>query len=285
MGATIATLLRIASSELSKTSPSPRLDAEILLAHVLETPRSHLHARPEQRVEDKKMRWFALLVVARCKGRPIAHLTGKRDFWSLSFKVTAATLIPRPETELLVEETLRVVPAGARWYIADLGTGSGAIALSLAHERPHCKLVATDISRLALEVARENAARLKITNVEFLEGEWFTPIASRRFAVIVSNPPYVANDDPHLRSGDLRFEPRRALTGGPDGLAAIRKIVLRAPTHLESGGVLLLEHGYDQAERVRGLLASAGFSYIHSVSDLTGNSRDRKSTRLNSSHH
>lgn len=273
MGATIATLLRIASSELSKTSPSPRLDAEILLAHVLETPRSHLHARPEQRVEDKKMRWFALLVVARCKGRPIAHLTGKRDFWSLSFKVTAATLIPRPETELLVEETLRVVPAGARWYIADLGTGSGAIALSLAHERPHCKLVATDISRLALEVARENAARLKITNVEFLEGEWFTPIASRRFAVIVSNPPYVANDDPHLRSGDLRFEPRRALTGGPDGLAAIRKIVLRAPTHLESGGVLLLEHGYDQAERVRGLLASAGFSYIHSVSDLTGNSR------------
>jgi len=273
MGATIATLLRIASSELSKTSPSPRLDAEILLAHVLETPRSHLHARPEQRVEDKKMRLFALLVVARCKGRPIAHLTGKRDFWSLSLKVTAATLIPRPETELLVEETLRVVPAGARWYIADLGTGSGAIALSLAHERPHCKLVATDISRLALEVARENAARLKITNVEFLEGEWFTPIASRRFAVIVSNPPYVANDDPHLRSGDLRFEPRRALTGGPDGLAAIRKIVLRAPTHLDSGGVLLLEHGYDQAERVRGLLAAASFSNIHSVSDLTGNSR------------
>ncbi len=273
MGVSIATLLSMASSELSKTSPSPRLDAEVLLAHVLETPRSHLHARPEQRVEVKQMRLFALLVVARCKGRPIAHLTGKRDFWSLSFKVTAATLIPRPETELLVEETLRVVPMGARWYIADLGTGSGAIALSLAYERPHCKLVATDISRLALGVARENAARLKITNVEFLEGEWFTPIASRRFAVIVSNPPYVANDDPHLRSGDLRFEPRRALTGGPDGLAAIRKIVLRAPTHLESGGALLLEHGYDQAERVRSLLASAGFSYIHSVSDLTGISR------------
>ncbi|HVA54673.1 MAG TPA: peptide chain release factor N(5)-glutamine methyltransferase [Gammaproteobacteria bacterium] len=273
MGATIATLLRVASKELGKSTPSPRLDAEILLAHVLETPRSHLHAWPEQRVEDIKMRLFGLLVVARCKGRPIAHLTGKRDFWSLSLKVTAATLIPRPESELLVEETLRIVPAGARWYIADLGTGSGAIALSLARERPYCKIVATDISRLALDVARANASNLKITSVEFLKGEWFTPIASRRFAVIVSNPPYIPNDDPHLRTGDLRFEPRLALTGGPDGLAAIRKIVLRAPTHLESGGVLLLEHGYDQAERVRGLLAAAGFINIHSVTDLAGNSR------------
>jgi release factor glutamine methyltransferase len=273
MSATIATLLRMASRELGKTSPTPRLDAEILLAHVLETPRSHMHAWPEQRVDDKKMRLFALLVVARCKGRPIAHLVGKRDFWSLSLKVSAATLIPRPETELLVEEALRVVPGGARWYSADLGTGCGAIALSLAHERPHCKLVATDISRLALDVARENATRLKIPNIEFLEGDWFAPIASRRFAMIVSNPPYVPNDDPHLRSGDLRFEPRRALTGGPDGLAAIRKLVLRAPTHLESGGILLLEHGYDQCERVRGLLAAAGFTDIYSLSDLVGHSR------------
>jgi len=273
MGATIATLLRMASKELGKTSPSARLDAEVLLAHVLETPRNYLHARPEQRVDDSKMRLFALLVVARRKGRPVAHLVGKRDFWSLSLKVTAATLIPRPETELLVEEALRIVPAGARWYIADLGTGSGAIALSLAHERPHCKLVATDISRLALDVARENAERLNITNVEFLEGEWFTPIASRRFAVIVSNPPYIPNDDPHLRSGDLRFEPRRALTGGPDGLAAIRKIVLRAPTHLETGGTLLLEHGYDQGDRVQALLAAAGFTDVYSLSDLAGHSR------------
>ncbi len=273
MSASIATLLRMASKELGKTSPTPRLDAEILLAHVLETPRSHLHARPEQRVDDSTMRLFALLVTARCKGRPIAHLTGKRDFWSLSLKVTAATLIPRPETELLIEETLRVVPAGARWYIADLGTGCGAIALSLARERPYCKIVATDISRLALDVARENADRLKITNVEFLQGEWFNPITSRRFGVIVSNPPYIPNDDPHLRAGDLRFEPRLALTGGPDGLAAIRKIVLRAPTHLDSGGVLLLEHGYDQAERVRSLLNAAGFNHIHSVNDLAGNSR------------
>jgi release factor glutamine methyltransferase len=273
MGATIATLLRMASKELGKSSPTPRLDAEILLGHVLATSRSHLHAHPEQRLDDEKMRLFAQLVVARAKGRPIAHLIGQRDFWSLSLKVTAATLIPRPETELLVEETLRIVPAGARWYLADLGTGSGAIALSLAHERPHCKIVATDISRLALDVARENARIHKIANVEFLEGEWFTPIASRRFGVIVSNPPYIPNDDPHLRSGDLRFEPRLALTGGPDGLAAIRKIVLRAPTHLESGGVMLLEHGYDQGERVRSLLSAAGFTHIHSVNDLAGNSR------------
>lgn len=273
MGSTIATLLRMASQELGKSSPTPRLDAEILLAHVLETPSGHLHAWPERRVEDSKMRLFAQLVAARGKGRPIAHLTGRRDFWSLSLKVNAATLIPRPETELLVEETLRIIPAGAHWYIADLGTGSGAIALSLARERPYCKIVATDISRLALDVARENASNLNITNVEFLEGEWFTPITSRRFGVIVSNPPYIPNDDPHLRAGDVRFEPRLALTGGPDGLAAIRKIVLRAPTHLESGGVMLLEHGYDQAERVRSLLTAAGFTHIHSVNDLAGNSR------------
>ncbi|MDE2235346.1 MAG: peptide chain release factor N(5)-glutamine methyltransferase [Gammaproteobacteria bacterium] len=273
MSATIATLLRMASNRLADTSLTASLDAEILLANVLEIPRSHLYARPEQIVEDRQVRLYALLVVARSKGRPIAHITGSRDFWSLTLKVTPATLIPRPETELLVEEVLRIVPVGAHWYIADLGTGCGAIALSLAIERPNCKIVATDISKPALDVARENADRLQIKNVEFLEGEWFIPVANRRFSVIVSNPPYIPNEDPHLREGDLRFEPRLALTGGPDGLAAIRKIVLRAPTHLDSGGTLLLEHGYDQAEGVRSLLAAAGFTDIHTALDLAGINR------------
>ena len=273
MSATIATLLRMASSRLADTSLTASLDAEILLANVLEIPRSHLHARPEQIVEDRLVRLYALLVVARSKGRPIAYITGNRDFWSLTLKVTPATLIPRPETELLVEEVLRIVPVGAHWYIAELGTGCGAIALSLAVERPNCKIVATDISRPALDVAIENADRLQIKNVEFLEGEWFVPVANRRFSVIVSNPPYIPNEDPHLREGDLRFEPRLGLTGGPDGLAAIRKIVLRAPTHLDAGGALLLEHGYDQAESVRGLLDAAGFTEIHTASDLAGINR------------
>ncbi|MGH8398879.1 MAG: HemK/PrmC family methyltransferase, partial [Gammaproteobacteria bacterium] len=167
----------------------------------------------------------------------------------------------------------RYVPVDTRRYLLDLGTGSGAIALALAKERPNCTIIATDISRAALTVAYENAQALEINNVKFRLGEWFAPISSRRFGVIVSNPPYVPNDDPHLKAGDLRFEPQNALTGGPDGLAAIRKIVLRAPTHLDPCGVLLIEHGYDQGERVRALFAAAGFSDIHTVRDLDDNER------------
>ncbi|MGB9429845.1 MAG: peptide chain release factor N(5)-glutamine methyltransferase [Gammaproteobacteria bacterium] len=273
MSVSIATLLNRAGAELAPASPTPRLDAEILLAHVLEMPRSHLFARPEQRLDGYKLRRYALLVLARRKGQPVAYLTGQRDFWSLTLKVTPATLIPRPETELLVEEALRNVPVGVRWYLLDLGTGSGAIALALAKERPQCILTATDISRSALAVARENAKRLEIHNLAFMQGQWFTPVSGRRFAMIVSNPPYVPNDDPHLNAGDLRFEPRHALTGGPDGLAAIRKIVLRAPSHLDRGGALLLEHGYDQGERVRELLSAAGFSAIKTLRDLAGSER------------
>lgn len=273
MGVSIATLLNRAGAELAPASPTPRLDAEILLAHVLEMPRSHLFARPEQRLDGYKLRSYALLVLARRKGQPVAYLTGQRDFWSLTLKVTPATLIPRPETELLVEEALRNVPVGVRWYLLDLGTGSGAIALALAKERPQCILTATDISRSALAVARENAKRLEIHNLAFMQGQWFTPVSGRRFAMIASNPPYVPNDDPHLNAGDLRFEPRHALTGGPDGLAAIRKIVLRAPSHLDRGGALLLEHGYDQGERVRELLSAAGFRSIKTLRDLAGSER------------
>lgn len=273
MGVTVATLLQMAGTKLASTSATPRLDAEILLAHVLQTPRSHLFAHPEQRVAGNKLRLFTLLVIGRRKSRPVAYLTGRREFWSLNLKVNAATLIPRPETELLVEQSLRYVPVGARWYLLDLGTGSGAIALALAKERPHCRITATDISQSALAVARENAKDHGLTNLEFLPGNWFEPIPGRRFSLIVSNPPYVPNEDPHLTEGDLPFEPRRALTGGPDGLAAIRKIVLRAPAHLDPGGMFLLEHGNEQGERVRKLFSTAGFSEIQSISDLAGHDR------------
>ena len=273
MGVSIATLLHMAGTRLAKTSATPRLDAEILLAHVLQAPRSQLYAHPETRVDSEQVQRFALLVMARHKGQPVAYLTGRREFWSLTIKVNANTLIPRPETELLIEQSLRYVPAGARWYLLDLGTGSGAIALALASERPHCRITATDLSESALAVARDNARDLGLNNLEFLQGDWFGPIPGRRYSLIVANPPYVANDDPHLNAGDLRYEPRGALTGGPDGLAAIRKIALRAPAHLDPGGVLLLEHGADQAARVRLLLAAAGFSGIETLRDLAGHER------------
>ncbi|MDE2070795.1 MAG: peptide chain release factor N(5)-glutamine methyltransferase [Gammaproteobacteria bacterium] len=273
MDASVATLLHTAGTRLAKTSATPHLDAECLLAHALQTRRSHLFAHPEQCVERDTLRRFARLVGARSQGRPVAYLTGEREFWSLSLKVNPATLIPRPETELLLEQTLYFVPTAARWQLLDLGTGSGAIALALAKERPHCRITATDISRPALAVAGKNAAALGIANVEFLQGEWFAPLPGRRYRVIVSNPPYVPDGDPHLDTGDLRFEPQRALNGGPDGLAMIRKIVQQAPAHLDPGGMLMLEHGNDQATRVRDLLSAAGFSGIQTFRDLAGTER------------
>ena len=273
MDASVATLLQTAGTRLAETSTTPQLDAECLLAHVLQTQRSHLFAHPEQRVARNSLRWFARLVGARSKGRPVAYLTGEREFWSLRLKVNPDTLIPRPETELLVEQSLGLVPLSAHWNLLDLGTGCGAIALALAKERPHCRITATDISRSALAVARGNAAALNIANVEFLQGEWFASLPGRRYHLIVSNPPYVPDGDLHLHAGDLRFEPPRALIGGADGLMMIREIVPQAPAHLDSGGVLLLEHGYDQAARVRALMSAAGFNGIRTYRDLAGTER------------
>lgn len=273
MHASVATLLHTAGTRLAKTSFTPHLDAECLLAHALQMHRSHLFAHPEQHVERNTLRRFARLVGARSQGRPVAYLTGEREFWSLRLKVNPATLIPRPETEILVEQALHFVPAAARWHLLDLGTGSGAIALALAKERPQCRITATDISRPALAVARENAAALGITNVEFLQGEWFAPLPGRRYRMIVSNPPYVPDGDPHLDAGDLRFEPQCALNGGSDGLAMIRKIVQQAPAHLDPGSALMLEHGYDQAARVCDLLSTAGFTGIQTCRDLAGTER------------
>jgi release factor glutamine methyltransferase len=269
---TLATALSDATARL-KDSDSPGLDAELLLCAVLRKGRSYLRGHPEVVLDEDQSARFAELLAARARGKPIAYLTGKREFWSLELTVTPDTLIPRPETELLVEQALERVPASAAWHILDLGTGSGAIALAIAKERPRCRVTAVDVSAGALGVARDNAAGLDLANLEFLLGDWYTPVAARRFHLIVSNPPYIALSDPHLAEGDLRFEPKKALASGTDGLDDLRHIVAATPMHLHAAGVLLLEHGHEQGAQVRDLLLAAGFTGAHSVRDLAGHER------------
>lgn len=269
---TLSQALRSAAARLTG-SDSPQLDAELLLGHVLGRDRSHLRAHPEAALDAAQTRRYARLVEDRRRGEPIAYLTGEREFWSLQLKVTPATLIPRPETELLVEQALRLIPTGSDWDILDLGTGSGAIALAIAKERPRCRITAVDISDAALAVARDNAHHLRISNVEFLQGDWFAPVADRRFHMIVSNPPYVGSGDPHLGEGDLRFEPKQALVSGSDGLQDIHRIVSEATAHLHPGGHLLLEHGYGQGAAVRASLQTMGFTRAYSMHDLAGHER------------
>jgi release factor glutamine methyltransferase len=245
------------------------LDAELLLSHCLQKPRSYLYAWPEREVEALQNTEFQSLLAARREGQPIAYLIGEREFWSLSLRVNEHTLIPRPETETLIEWALELaLPATAR--VADWGSGSGAIALALASERPHWQLLATDISDDALVVVRDNAARLELTNVRTLCSDWEAGLHGQKFELLVSNPPYVVQSDPHLEQGDLRFEPRSALVSGPEGLDALRRIIAVAPGYLEAGGWLLLEHGYDQGAAVLQLLQTAGFSAIGCRQDLAG---------------
>jgi release factor glutamine methyltransferase len=216
---------------------------------------------------------FDDLIERRRAGEPVAYLTGLRGFWRFDLAVSAATLIPRPETELLVEVALARLPTDRALRVADLGTGSGAIALALAHERPRAQVIATDASADALAIAEANAVGLSIRNVEFRSGDWFAPLQGERFDLIASNPPYIALGDPHLDEGDLRYEPSTALSSGADGLDAIRTIVGDAPAYLEAGGWLLLEHGWDQGAAVRDLLLRAGFVGVATERDLED--RDR----------
>lgn len=267
MPGTVAQLLAHARREIDG------VDAELLLAHALGKSRSWLFAHADDLVTDDAHGIFLGLLQRRITGEPVAYLTGTRGFWTLDLAVTPATLVPRPETELLVELALARIPADAIVRVADLGTGSGAIALSLAKERLLARVVATDASPEALEIARGNAARNHIGNCEFRFGDWMAPIAGEMFELIASNPPYIADGDPHLQQGDLRFEPAMALSCGPDGLNAIRTIVAGAPAHLRPGGWLLLEHGWDQGDAVRGLLVDAGFIDVATERDLEG--RDR----------
>ncbi len=269
----LRTLLDEATRYLAAVSDTPRLDAEVLLAAALQRPRSYLFTWPERVPEPVQAARFAAWLERRRQGEPIAYLLGQREFWSLELRVTPDTLIPRPETELLVELALDRLPADQALTVADLGTGSGAIALALAAERPQVRLIATDRSAAALAVARDNAQRLGMAQIEFRQGDWCAALAGERCALIAANPPYLAAADPHAQRGDLRFEPRQALVAGPDGLEALRVIIATAPDVLEAGGWLLLEHGYDQGEAVPALLRERGFVAVGQHRDGAGLSR------------
>lgn len=243
-----------------------RIEVRSLLQAVLQVDRAWLIAHDNEMVAPEQQIRFDAWFDRRLAGEPLAYILGEREFYGLNFKVTPATLIPRSDTELLVELALQRRPMG----VLDLGTGSGAIALSIAHGRPQARVTAVDASAAALAVAQENVVRLGLANVMLIRSDWFAALIGRTFDLIVSNPPYIVADDPHLVRGDLPFEPASALVSGTDGLDDIRRIVAAAPQYLQPGGELLLEHGYDQAARVRSLLMQRGFVEIHSVRDLAG---------------
>jgi release factor glutamine methyltransferase len=258
-GVTIGSLLR--------GSGLPRSEAELLLRALLGRDRVHLIAHAEEAIDSSKARsardWFA----RRRSGEPVAYITARREFYGVALHITPDVLIPRPETELLVDLALMRVLPGSRARVLELGTGSGAVALALAKERPGLEIIATDVSEAALDVARRNA-REHGAAIDFVRSDWFEALGPERFDLIVSNPPYVAAGDAHLEQGDLRFEPRLALVGGEDGLDCIRKIAADARTRLRSGGWLILEHGYDQKDRCFELFREAGYSDVEDFDDL-----------------
>lgn len=258
------------AAALALDAADSRLEVQYLLQHALQKPRAWLLAHPEHVLGKADLEAYEKLLQRRLHGEPVTYILGEREFFGLQLKVTPDVLIPRPETELLVELALQRIPAQQACRVLDLGTGSGAIALAIAHERPDAEVTAVEASAAALEVARQNARCLDIGNVNFLRGTWFAGLAGQRFDLVVSNPPYVAADDPHLHQGDLPFEPASALISGADGLDDIRRIVDGASGHLRPGGRLLLEHGYDQSTVVRELLRRAGFNEVFSAPDLSG---------------
>ena len=266
-------LLASALTALGTEPSSARLDAEVLLAHVLNRSRTRLRGWPDDPVPANQVARYRELIARRADGEPVAYLTGMREFWSLSLEVTAETLIPRPETERLVEVALALIPGGEPLVVADLGTGSGAVAAAIASERPACHVIATDVCPRALAVATRNMARLALDNVTLRHGNWCDALGGERCALIVANPPYVASGDAHLTRGDVRFEPRLALSAGEDGLDAIRDITESALAHLRLGAALVLEHGHRQAPAVRDLFHHHGYRNPRGYEDLGGNDR------------
>ena len=274
---TTQALLELGIARLAGHSDSAGLDAELLLAHVLNAPRARFRSHPEDVPAEGARSLYLELIERRARGEPLAYIVGYRDFWTLKLAVSPAVLVPRPETELLVERVLalRVESAGK---VVDLGTGSGAIALAIASEKPGWQVTATDVSAEALTVARANALSHGLARVEFLQGSWFEPLAGRRFDIIVSNPPYIGADEPEMNSPALRFEPRGALTPAEplytsDALACLHAIIQSAPPHLEPGGWLLLEHGSTQASQVARALVERGFRHVRFHRDLAGHER------------
>ncbi|NTZ37263.1 peptide chain release factor N(5)-glutamine methyltransferase [Enterobacter sp. JMULE2] len=263
--------LREAVSELSE-SESPKRDAEILLEHVTGKSRTYLLAFGETLLTAEQEAQLAALLARRKTGEPVAHLVGEREFWSLPLYVSAATLIPRPDTECLVEQALARLPTAA-CSILDLGTGTGAIALALATERPDCTVTAVDVMPDAVTLAQRNVERLGLGNVMVLQSSWFTALENRLFALIVSNPPYIDEHDPHLAQGDVRFEPLTALVAANEGLADLDHIVTTSRQHLLPGGWLLVEHGWTQGNAVRALFSNAGYRAVATCRDYGGNER------------
>jgi release factor glutamine methyltransferase len=274
MSSTIQNILRkdglLLEAALNLDPGSARIEVQCLLQSVLQANRAWLLGHPEQSLDQDQHARYTTLFERRLNGEPIAYLLGEREFFGLTFMVNPATLIPRPETELLVELVLQHIPQQGKFRILDLGTGCGAIALSIAHERPDTDVIAVDASKAALEMAELNAQRLNLGNVRLLPSDWFGALQGEHFDIIVSNPPYVATGDTHLMQGDVRFEPPAALASGADGLEDIRRITAQAKIHLNANGWLLLEHGYDQAAKVRAMLQQAGFDHIFSARDLAG---------------
>ena len=260
--------LDAAMDKLRPVSDSPRLDAELLLARALDVQRSYIYAHPEQEMDPAAATRFLQAVDQRVTGMPMAYISGEKEFWSMTLLVSPDTLVPRADTEILVDQALIRIPRKSTLRILDLGTGSGAVALAIAKERPACDVTATDISASALAVARENARRLALPNIEFVAGNWFEPVVSRQFDVVVGNPPYVAESDPCLEK--LAHEPRLALASGHDGLDAIRHIARNAATVMVAGSTLLLEHGETQAASVAAILGSEGWVDIRNTRDLAG---------------
>lgn len=267
----IAQIVRAAARALAQHSDSPRLDAELLLGQLLGLTRSALLARDHEPVTSECERAYGELIERRARGTPVAYLMGSREFWSLTLRVTPAVLVPRPETELLIERALELVPREERCEVLDLGTGSGAIALAIASERPHWQVTGVDLSPAALEVASQNADALGLTQIHWRLGSWFDGLAGERFGLIIANPPYIAAADPALPS--LSAEPSMALCPGPTGLEALSAIIARAPKHLHSGGWLIVEHGAGQAPDVVRLLEEHGFARIRTHTDLSGRPR------------
>ena len=248
-------------------------EANLLCQHVLNVNRAWLISHERDALEPNQQVGFEALLQRRLNGEPMAYILGSRDFYGLQLKTTPATLIPRPDTETLVEAALAKIPQNASLNILDLGTGTGAVALAIASQRPQTKVIAVDASLEALKVATENAQDFKLANVRLLESNWFSALEGEKFDVIVSNPPYIAQDDEHLKQGDLRFEPLSALASGVDGLDDIRKIIQDAPDYLNPNGWLMLEHGYNQAHVVAALLNARGFSKVAHATDIAGTLR------------
>jgi len=283
MATEVRELLDEGAARLARVADEPRREAEVLLGAALGRTRAWLLANPDERVLDCEAtdRYEALLT-RRSHGEPVAYLLGEKEFWSLPLVVGPGVLIPRPETELVVERALTHFPPDAAFAALDLAAGSGAIALAIAYERPRCRMTATDVSEAAVATARQNAARLGLAGrVEVAHGSWFEPVAERTFDLIASNPPYIAPDDPRVEAGVRRYEPPLALFAGPTGLEALQAIAAGAPRHLAPGGWLVLEHGDTQGESVRGLLRRAGFGSVETHRDLAGHERCTEGRRSN----